>query len=172
MSAEQLWNGELFIADKSVWDRAGLPQIRPLWEQALRADQIATCAISRLELLYSARGIEEFASWETDLAALRDIPITRSELAAAVGAMRDLVERGDRHHRVPLPDVILAATAASAGVGVLHYDRHFDRLAEVLSFRSQWIVPRGTIHDERTAARRSMKARLAAAFRRGCAFCP
>ena len=78
MSAEPLWDGEQFIADKSVWDRAGLPQIRPLWEQALRADQIVTCAISRLELLYSARGGDEFASWEADLAALRDIPITRS----------------------------------------------------------------------------------------------
>lgn len=62
MSAERLWNGELFIADKSVWNRASLPQVRPLWVQALRADQIATCAIRLLELLYSARGAEEFAS--------------------------------------------------------------------------------------------------------------
>ena len=138
--------------------------MRPLWEQALRADQIATCAIGRLELLYSARGAEEFASWEADLAALRDIPITRSELAAAIGAMRDLVDHGERHHRLPLPDVILAATAANAGVGVLHYDRHFDRLAEVLNFRSQWVVPRGTLLDERTTARRSLKVRFAAAM--------
>lgn len=78
--------------------------------------------------------------------------------------MRDLVERGERHHRVPLPDVILAATAAGAGVGVLHYDRHFDRLAEVLNFRSQWIAPRGTLL-ERTPARRSPKVRFAAAIR-------
>ncbi len=86
------------------------------------------------------------------------------KLAAAVGGMRDLVEHGERHHRVPLPDVILAAAAAGAGVGVLHYDRHFDRLAEVLNFRSQWIVPRGTVLDERTTAPRSLKVRLAAAF--------
>lgn len=165
MSAEPLWDGEQFIADKSVWDRAGLQQIRPLWEQALRADQIVTCAISRLELLYSARGGDEFASWEADLAALRDIPITRSELAAAVGAMRDLVAHGERHHRVPLPDLILAATAASAGVGILHYDRHFDRLAEVLTFRSQWVVPRGTLLDEPEPGRRPLRVRIAAAFR-------
>jgi hypothetical protein len=165
MNAERLWDGELFIADKSVWDRARLPQVRPLWEQALRADQIATCSTSRLELLYSARGVDEFASWEADLAALRDIPITRPELAAAVGAMRDLIEHGERHHRVPLPDVILAATAAGAGAGVLHYDKHFDRLAEVLSFRSQWVVPRGTRLDERTPAQRPLKVRFAAAIR-------
>jgi predicted nucleic acid-binding protein len=52
----------------------------------LRADQIATCAIGRLELLYSAPGAEEFASREADLASLGGIPITRSELAAAKSA--------------------------------------------------------------------------------------
>lgn len=165
MSAEPPWDGEQFIADKSVWDRASLPQVQPLWERALRADQITTCAISRLELLYSARGVDEFASWEADLAALRDIPITRSELTAAIGAMRNLVAHGERHHRVPLPDLILAATAASAGVGILHYDRHFDRLAEVLNFRSQWVVPRGTLLDESAPGRRPLRVRVAAAFR-------
>jgi len=102
---------------------------------------------------------------ERRTAALRDIPTTRSELAVAVGAMRDLVAQGERHHRVPLPDVILAATAASVSVGILHYGRHFDRLAEVLNFRSQWIVPRGSLLDEPAPARRPLRVRVAAAFR-------
>ena len=79
--------------------------------------------------------------------------------------MRDLVAHGERHHRVPLPDLILAATAASAGIGILHYDRHFDRLAEVLNFRSQWVVPRGTLLDEPATGRRPLGVRIAAAFR-------
>jgi hypothetical protein len=55
--------------------------------------------------------------------------------------VRELVAQGERHHRVPLPDVILAATAASAGVGILHYNRHFDRLAEVLNFHASGLSP-------------------------------
>lgn len=35
--------------------------------------------------------------------------------------------------------------AAERGFGVLHYDHGFDRLAEVLSFTSQWIAPPGSV---------------------------
>lgn len=31
------------------------------------------------------------------------------------------------------------------GFGVLHYDRHFDTLATVLTFTSQWVAPAGSI---------------------------
>jgi len=39
----------------------------------------------------------------------------------------------------------VTAAAAERGIGVLHYDRHFDRLADVLGFRSQWVAPGGSI---------------------------
>ncbi len=42
-------------------------------------------------------------------------------------------------------DQRIAAAAADRGFGVLHYDAHFDRLAEALPFISQWIAPRGSI---------------------------
>ena len=38
-----------------------------------------------------------------------------------------------------------AAAAAERGFGVLHYDEHFDRLASVLGFTSQWVAPAGSI---------------------------
>jgi hypothetical protein len=38
---------------------------------------------------------------------------------------------------------MIAACAQEAGIGVLHFDRHFDRLAEVMSFESRWLVRRG-----------------------------
>jgi hypothetical protein len=28
---------------------------------------------------------------------------------------------------------------------VLHYDHHYDRLADVLGFHSQWVAPAGTL---------------------------
>lgn len=49
MSTQPLWGGRLFIADKSVWDRADRPEIAPLWTQALVDRQIVTCAINRME---------------------------------------------------------------------------------------------------------------------------
>jgi predicted nucleic acid-binding protein len=46
---------------------------------------------------------------------------------------------------VPAPDALIAAAAAECGFGVLHYDSHFDRLADVLGFASQWVAPAGSL---------------------------
>ncbi len=44
-----------------------------------------------------------------------------------------------------LPDLLVAAAAADAGIGALHYDADYDTLAEVLRFDSRWIAPRGSL---------------------------
>lgn len=44
-----------------------------------------------------------------------------------------------------IPDALIAAAAAERGFAVLHYDQHFDRLATVLAFDSQWIADAGSI---------------------------
>jgi hypothetical protein len=44
-----------------------------------------------------------------------------------------------------VPDALVAAAAAERGFGVLHYDQHFDRLASVLGFASQWVAPAGSM---------------------------
>lgn len=41
--------------------------------------------------------------------------------------------------------MLIAAAAAEAGVGVLHYDADYDTLATVLRFESRWIAPRGSL---------------------------
>ena len=44
-----------------------------------------------------------------------------------------------------VPDALIAAAAAERGFAVLHYDHHFDKLATVLGFTSQWIAPPGSM---------------------------
>jgi predicted nucleic acid-binding protein len=144
VSAAALGGGAL-IADTSVWQRAGHPALRDSWSSALRAREIATCSIVTLELLYSARTGDEFRALEADLASLRDVPVTVSVERAAIGALRALADVAPRHHRVALSDALIAATAQEAGVGVLHYDHHYDRLARVLAFESRWAAPPGTL---------------------------
>lgn len=132
------------LADKSAWARVNSYQ--DAWLEALDADRIVVCAISNLELLCSAWTRADVEQLDADLAHLRDIPITRGTLAAAKRAMLDLAARGsDGHHRVPPQDAIIAACAAEHGCAVLHYDAHYDRLADVLAFESVWCAARGTI---------------------------
>jgi len=132
------------LADTSAWVRAGAyPQ---QWRDAHLAERIVTCAVVHLELFYSARSRNEIEALDANLARYRDIPITRGTLAATRRAVVDLAARGsDGHHRVPPQDAIIAACAAEHGCAVLHYDAHYDRLAEVLAFESLWVAPAGSL---------------------------
>jgi predicted nucleic acid-binding protein len=134
----------VFIADSSAWNRVNHPAVAGEWSSALRDGRVLICWPVRFELLFSATNAADFRAVERRLSALRDVPVTASVQRAALGALRELAERAPGYHRVPLPDLLVAAAAQEAGVGVLHYDRHFDRLAEVLSFDSHWLAPRGT----------------------------
>jgi hypothetical protein len=139
------FGGGVLIADTSAWQRADHPALSEPWSAALRAGTIATCSIITLELLYSTRTAAELHELEADLSALRDVPVTVSVQRAAIGALRALADRGPLHHRVPPADALIAAAAQEAGVGVLHYDHHYDRLAEVLSFPSRWAALPGSL---------------------------
>ena len=139
------YDGGIFIADKSAWGRGGHPSVNADWSAALLADQIATCVPCRLEILYSAQTAAEFEEWDKLLGALRQVTISRTVSEAAVGGMRELAARSDGYHRVSLPDYLIAAAAQEAGLGVLHYDHHYDRLREVFAFESRWLAPPGSI---------------------------
>jgi predicted nucleic acid-binding protein len=140
------WAGGPWVADTSAWARARAPGIAQRWIAAARAGELVACPIITLELLHDARNREEVDRVSAALAALRQAPVTRSVADAAIGAVRDLAHAGpDGNHRVPTADALVAAAAAERGFGVLHYDRDFDRLAQVLSFTSQWIAPAGSV---------------------------
>jgi predicted nucleic acid-binding protein len=135
------FGGGAFIADTSAWQLARHVAVAAEWSAAVRAGQIATTPIVRLELLQSTRDGAEFDAWTERLAELRDIPITRSVTNAAERAYRDLAHVHPLFHRsVKLPDLLVAAAAQDAAVGVLHYDKDFDTLATVLGFESRWIA--------------------------------
>ncbi len=59
--------------------------------------------------------------------------------------MRTLAHRSAGAQRLPLVDYLLAATAQHTASAVLHYDRDFDTLAEIIGFESIWLAPAGSI---------------------------
>lgn len=149
MGDEPPFGGKVLIADTSAWARASHPLVQGLWAAALRGRQIATCSIVTLELLYSARDAQNLAIVEAEQALLRDVPVATSAQRGAIGALRDLASDGPGQHRVPLADALIAASAQDASVDVLHYDYHYDRLAQVLNFASVWIASPGTLEKQK-----------------------
>ena len=116
----------LILLDKSAWLRGGA--------ELLDYGELCMCAITRMEILYSARSAEGYAALQEDLAAYRDLRIDHATIGAAEAAQRELAAVG--RHRISLPDLVIGACAQQHGADVLHVDRHFDVLAETFGFRS------------------------------------
>ena len=84
-------------------------------------------------MLYSARSPADYQQLETDIAEFRDLRMNAETFDVALGAQRDLAAPSS-HHGVAIPDLLIAACAQQHGADVLHVDRHFEALAEVLAF--------------------------------------
>jgi predicted nucleic acid-binding protein len=99
----------------------------------------------RAELLLSARGGDEFDLLAEHLDTLRPAPLNASILSAAEAGMRALAHRSAGAQRLPIVDYLVAAAAQELGAAVIHYDRDYDALAEVMEFTSIWLAPAGTL---------------------------
>ena len=69
--------------------------------------------------------------------------LTEAMFQRAVEVQGLLALRGQ--HRVPIPDLIIAAAAEHAEMVLLHYDADFDRIAAVTGQAMEWVVPRGLV---------------------------
>jgi predicted nucleic acid-binding protein len=57
--------------------------------------------------------------------------------------VQGLLASRSQHRGVKIPDLLIAATAEKAGLTVLHYDRDYDRIAEVTGQPTEWVVEAG-----------------------------
>jgi predicted nucleic acid-binding protein len=84
----------------------------------------------------------EHALLAKSLSSLRQAPVTEGVCRAALSASGELASAN--HPRVPVADYLIAAAATERWFGVLHYDHHYDTLADIMGFESVWIAPPGT----------------------------
>lgn len=133
-----------YLVDKSALARMTDERVRRRLAPVIEAGEAATCSMVDLEVLFSARNHQDHETIRArrDLAYER-IPLTQEVFDRAVEIQGELARRG--HHRLPIPDLIVAAAAESAGIVVLHYDEHFERIAAVTKQPTEWVVPRGTV---------------------------
>jgi predicted nucleic acid-binding protein len=107
--------------------------------------EIASCALSDLEVLFSARTPEEYEHVLVHRRAnYAHLPVTDAVCDHAVEVQRALAARSE-HRGAPIPDLLIAACAEAQGVAVLHYDADYDLIASVTGQPTQWVVPRGSV---------------------------
>jgi predicted nucleic acid-binding protein len=134
-----------YLADKSALEQQRHSDAADGLLRALAADgALFMTEIVALELLYSARNRADYETRWDGLDTLPWLHLTAPVAERALEMQRTLAARGQ--HRRPIPDLLVAATALEHDATVLHYDRDFDLIADVIGLSARWIIPSGTGH--------------------------
>ncbi len=133
-----------YLIDKSALARMKHPSVQARLAPVIAAGEAATCAIIELEVLYSTRSRDEHARARTRRQlAYRNVELTGAIFERAIEVQGLLATRGQ--HRLPIPDLIIAAAAEAARMTVLHYDADFDTIAAVTRQEMVWVAPKGSL---------------------------
>jgi predicted nucleic acid-binding protein len=119
-----------WIVDKSASASANVAGIRK--ELDLLAGSLFICPVGRLEQLYSARSAQDYDALDESMSArLPTVEAPADIFERALRLQRDLAHHHGMWHRTPIPDLLIAEIALHHGLGIVHIDRDFDRIAEV-----------------------------------------
>ena len=133
------------LADTSAWtNRHKDPAVDQDFEERILADEIATCPMVVMELLWTTQSQQDFEDLRRDLDALAKVTNDQDSWDRAMVVWRELVIQG-RHRRVKIPDLLVAASAEIAGLSVCHYDGDFDVIAAVTGQSVRPIAPIGSL---------------------------
>ncbi|MEA2558658.1 MAG: hypothetical protein QOH06_162 [Acidobacteriota bacterium] len=133
-----------YLIDKSALARMPLEPVRNRLAPIIEAGEAATCAIIDLEVLYSARNYQDHERIRQRRSlAYHSVPINETILQRAIDIQSELARTG--RHRVPIPDLIIAAAAEASDLILLHYDHDYDLIGEVTRQPTEWVVERGSV---------------------------
>lgn len=119
-----------WLLDKSAAVRAEDPVVGPQLDELV--GDLFVCPVGELEQLYSARSARHYDELKDDLhASFELVPVPSDIFDRALRLQRDLAHHHGMWHRVPIPDLLISETALHHGLGVLHVDGDFARIAEV-----------------------------------------
>jgi predicted nucleic acid-binding protein len=139
----------LLLFDHSAWSRLISDSVAEDRQEVvldwIGAGRMGICLPFLLEAGFSAQTAEDHRITVARLKRLTYIPIDKEVELSAEQAQSELAKAG--HHRLSPVDLIIAACAAQAQGGVLHYDRDYDLILErtSLEFESVWLAEPGTL---------------------------
>ncbi len=133
-----------YLIDKSALARMEHPRVQARITPIIEAGEAATCAIIDLEVLYSTRNHAEHERVRARREfAYQRVVLTDGIFRRAIAVQGMLAQRGK--HRLPIPDLVIAAAAEAAHMTVLHYDSDFDTIAAVTKQNVEWVARRGSL---------------------------
>lgn len=124
-------NPAIYLIDTSALFRILHGKYRQAWEDELAAGVVATCPVTELEFLYSARSLADRLEKRRLLRTVFGwVPMADRAFERADEIQQQLTENG--HHRSAGPvDLLIAATAERERLTMLCDDRDFETVALV-----------------------------------------
>jgi predicted nucleic acid-binding protein len=144
------YGGATLLADTSAWAtvrKKSAPQaVLDAFLEAIANKQIRTSPVVRLEMTVGARNRQELEAKQTRMSGVPELRLTSTIIDAAISGLSSMIATGSPgFQKVPIADALITATAQANGIGVLYYDRDFDRLAPSFGVPAVWVAPRGSI---------------------------
>lgn len=133
----------LYLADKSALARLGQPEVAKRLGPLLVEGLVATCPIIDLEVLYSARSLDDYENILEERRAMPCYQFDEDVSNRTIDVQHQLARRGQ--HRLALPDLLIAATAEINNLTVMHYDNDYDLITEVTGQPTTWVAPQGSL---------------------------
>ncbi|WP_026923983.1 PIN domain nuclease [Glycomyces arizonensis] len=130
------------LADTSVLARLQKPAVAEVVVPLIDRGLVAVCAVVEMEIRVGAKNPRHRDNVSEWLLGFERLPISDDIFNRAIDVQFDLVETSG-HRTVRIPDLLIAAIAERHRVTVLHYDKDFDRIAEVTGQPTEWVVPPG-----------------------------
>lgn len=125
-----------WLIDKSALARLAASPDAATWATRIQQGLVRISTVTRLEVGYSARSANDLrqSAAKSPLASMPVEYLTPKIEDRAVAVQLALADRGQ--HRAPsIPDLLIAATAESAALTVLHLDKDFEIIAEITGQR-------------------------------------
>ena len=119
-----------WVVDKSAAARAGDLRVGPQLREL--GGWLHVCPVGELEQLFSARSAADYDA-RRDLLHVSFEPVDppTDVFVRALRLQHDLAHHHGMWHRVPIPDLLIAETALHHGLGVVHVDGDYERIAEI-----------------------------------------
>ena len=135
------------LVDTGVWtwvrDRR-FPNLADWFNHQVAGGRVLVCDLVILELIRLAPNEARAHEVADRLDAFASVPMPTAVWGRARETQLALAAAG-AHRATPPADLLIAAAAESAGVGLVHYDRDYERIAGVSAVDARWLVPDGTL---------------------------
>ena len=134
-----------YLADKSALARLHLQPVKEVLVPLMDRGLVSICGVTELELLYSARNMQERSRMKQQIdASFVSVHEPTGLWTLAAEIQEALTEKG-QHRAASIPDLVVATIARANGLTVLHYDNDFDTIASFTEQPTRWVVPAGTV---------------------------